>query len=88
MIIGKALTPGKITPLRIPNGGVALVFGELSFEFESSSLVEVSSDLKTWLPAAGYRFRGGGGVPNDNTVVWIDPRARFDATRFYRVRAP
>jgi len=83
MIIGKALPPGKITPLRIPNGGVALIFGELSFE--SSSLVEVSSDLKTWLPAAGYRFRGGG-VREDNTVVWIDNHSRFDSPRFYRVR--
>jgi uncharacterized delta-60 repeat protein len=85
MIIGKALLPGKITPLRIPNGGVALIFGERSFESEFSSLVEVSSDLKTWLPAAGYRFRGGG-VRQDNTVVWIDNHSRFDSPRFYRVR--
>jgi hypothetical protein len=74
MIIGEALPPGKITPLRMPNGGLALIFGELYFE--SSSLVEVSSDLKTWLPAAGYRFSG----------VWIDNHSRFDSPRFYRVR--
>jgi uncharacterized delta-60 repeat protein len=83
MILGKDLIPGKITPLRMPNGGVALIFGELSFE--SSSLVEVSSDLNTWLPSTGYRFQSGfNGFYN--AVVWIDNHSRFDSPRFYRVR--
>ena len=56
IIAGKPLVPGKITPLRLPDGGIALIFGELLFEFESHSLIEVSSDLKTWLPSTGYRF--------------------------------
>jgi uncharacterized delta-60 repeat protein len=82
-IMGKALASGKIAALRMPQGGVALIFGELisPIEFETHSLVEVSLDLKTWLPSAGYRFK-----PDDNAVVWIDPRPRLDTTRFYRVR--
>lgn len=71
MISGKALPPGKITPLGMPNGGVALIFN-----LESSYLVEVSSDLNTWLPYTGYLTSG----------VWIDNHSRFDSPRFYRVR--
>jgi len=85
LIGGIALPPGKITPLRMPNGGVALVFGELPFQSESSSsLVEVSADMKTWLPSAGYRMAYD--WKSGPAVVWIDNHSRFEVPRFYRVR--
>ena len=42
LIVGRALIPGKITPLRTPNEDIALIFDEPYFQFESSAaLVEV-----------------------------------------------